>query len=173
MERVRRRLFRIPTETIGTRFGGIPHGLPAPQIPAVTFDSLRDLVQPATTIALLAAIESLLSAVVAVGMILAAVLFIRRTALKRARREPKIVVLRMREALFMDATGLNALEDLHEKLKHRRPHLLLVGPHAQPLMVMERAGLIEAVGRDNLCADIDHALGRAKAILSEGEPGRS
>lgn len=62
-------LFQLPVETIGSRFGEIPSMLPAPSIPAVDFATFKHLIQPATTIALLAAIESLLSAVVADGMI--------------------------------------------------------------------------------------------------------
>src|SRR5205807_6317887 len=54
---------------IGTRFGGIPNMLPSPQFPSVSLARLRELIGPATTIAILAAIESLLSAVVADGMI--------------------------------------------------------------------------------------------------------
>src|ERR1043165_5125461 len=55
-------------QTIGTRFGSIPSGLPPPRMPAFSFDLMQKLVSPATTIALLCAIESLLSAVVADGM---------------------------------------------------------------------------------------------------------
>jgi SulP family sulfate permease len=62
-------LFSLPVETIGSRFGGIPHTLPAPQLPTFHLHQVRDLLGPATTIAILAAIESLLSAVVADGMI--------------------------------------------------------------------------------------------------------
>jgi SulP family sulfate permease len=61
--------FRLPVETIGSRFGDIPQGLPPFRIPELTWSHVGDLVRPATTIALLAAIESLLSAVVADGMI--------------------------------------------------------------------------------------------------------
>lgn len=61
--------FNLPTETIGTRFGGIPQGLPSFDPPEFTFATLRDLFAPAMTIALLGAIESLLSAAVADGMI--------------------------------------------------------------------------------------------------------
>jgi sulfate permease, SulP family len=61
--------FKIPVETIGSKFGGIPQGLPAPHLPSIAWENIRNLVQPATTIALLAAIESLLCAVVADGMI--------------------------------------------------------------------------------------------------------
>ncbi len=62
-------VLHLPVETIGDRFGVIHAGLPAPRLPTVTFAMLRELSGPALTIALLAAIESLLSAVVADGMI--------------------------------------------------------------------------------------------------------
>ena len=62
-------LFHLPVETIGSRFGVIDASLPSPHWPAVTERMLVDLAGPALTIALLGAIESLLSAVVADGMI--------------------------------------------------------------------------------------------------------
>jgi SulP family sulfate permease len=55
-------------QTIGTRFGGIPSGLPVPHLPHFTFRMVQELAIPSMTIALLCAIESLLSAVVADGM---------------------------------------------------------------------------------------------------------
>jgi SulP family sulfate permease len=61
--------FHLPIETIGSRFGIISSSFPAPVIPHVDFATLQHLVQPAFTIAMLCAIESLLSAVVADGMI--------------------------------------------------------------------------------------------------------
>jgi SulP family sulfate permease len=336
-------LLPIPVETIGSRFGGIPQGLPRFHLPELTWTNIQPLFQPAVTIALLAAIESLLSAVVAdgmiddrhdsnqelmaqgianiacplfggipatgaiartatnirsgartpvagithaltllviilaaaplakfiplatlsavlmvvaynmgewhhftrlakwpksdsavflatfaltvlidltvavqVGMVLAAVLFIKRisettqitavdestetegphhslvgkripdgvmvyrvfgafffgaadkleTALKRARQDPDILILRMRKVLAMDATGLNALEDLYEKLQVKGKHLILSGPHTQPLFAMDRAGFLDRLGRENVCAHIDAALERAQEILS-------
>ena len=87
------------------------------------------------------------------------------TVLKRARQEPKILILRMRKVLAMDATGLNALEDLFEKLRKRRQYLILSGPHAQPYMMMDRAGFLDQLGRENVCPDIDGALDRAREIL--------
>lgn len=62
-------LFRIPVETIGSRFGAVPTGLPAPHLPQVSWKTVTELFSPAMTIALLGGIESLLSAVVADGMI--------------------------------------------------------------------------------------------------------
>jgi SulP family sulfate permease len=335
-------IFQVPLETIGTRFSGVPQGLPKMQIPDFSFANIQSLVQPAITIALLAAIESLLSAVVAdgmiddrhdsnqelmaqgianivcplfggiaatgaiartatnvknggrtpvsgivhaltlliillvaaplakfiplatlsavlvvvaynmgewhhfarlmkwpksdsavfltaftltvlidltvaveVGMILAATLFIKRisettqimavdentetegahhsligkvvpngvmvfrvfgafcfgaadkleTALSRTQQEPKVLILRMRKVVVMDATGLNALEDLYEKLKKRGQYLILSGPHTQPYFLMEKAGFINELGRENICAHIDAALDRAREIL--------
>lgn len=61
----------LNAETIGQRFGEIPHTLPAPHLPdlgAVSFDHLVELLPSAFTIAFLAGVESLLSAVVADGM---------------------------------------------------------------------------------------------------------
>ncbi|HEX2601058.1 MAG TPA: SulP family inorganic anion transporter, partial [Gemmatimonadaceae bacterium] len=62
-------VLHFPVETIGTRFGAISAGLPHPVIPHVNLAQVTGLVGPAFTIALLAAVESLLSAVVADGMI--------------------------------------------------------------------------------------------------------
>ena len=62
-------LLRLPVETIGSRFGEIHAGIPAPHFPALSAERVRELFPDAVTVALLAAIESLLSAVVADGMI--------------------------------------------------------------------------------------------------------
>jgi sulfate permease, SulP family len=61
-------LWKLPIETIGTRFGGIPSGLPGLQWPDFSWSTVRFLLIPATTLALLGAIESLLCARVADGM---------------------------------------------------------------------------------------------------------
>ena len=44
-----------------------------------------------------------------------------------------MLILRMRKVVAMDATGLNALEDLYERLHRKGKHLILSGPHTQPL----------------------------------------
>ena len=59
----------LPVETIGSRFGAIAASVPHPVMPHLSFAQVTSLVGPAFTIALLAAVESLLSAVVADGMI--------------------------------------------------------------------------------------------------------
>ncbi|MBN1279486.1 MAG: sulfate permease [Chlorobiaceae bacterium] len=59
----------LDVATIESRFGEIPSTIPAPSIPVFDFATVKELIMPATTIALLGAIEALLSAVVSDGMI--------------------------------------------------------------------------------------------------------
>lgn len=62
-------IFNLPVETIGSRYSNISSSIPMPSISLVSFSTIQELIGPAFTIAILAAIESLLSAVVADGMI--------------------------------------------------------------------------------------------------------
>jgi len=61
-------IFDVDVETIGSRFGELPRLLPRPQLPVMDLAAMRNLIHPAFVVALLAAIESLLSATVADGM---------------------------------------------------------------------------------------------------------
>lgn len=63
------RIFHLPVETIGSRFGAIRASFPPLRLPTVTIHTFAELAQPAFALALLGAIESLLSAVVSDGMI--------------------------------------------------------------------------------------------------------
>jgi sulfate permease, SulP family len=87
------------------------------------------------------------------------------TELKRAKQEPEVLILRVRKVLAMDATGLQALEDLHLKLKKKGKHLILSAPHTQPLAVMINSGFIDRLGEENVCAHIGASLARAREIL--------
>lgn len=62
-------IFNLPVETIGSRFNEISSTIPAPSLPSLNISTINKLFTPAMTIAILAALESLLSAVVADGMI--------------------------------------------------------------------------------------------------------
>ena len=61
-------VLNLPVETIASRFGSLPTSLPTPMLPDITPDKLRAVLPDAVTIALLAGIESLLSALIADGM---------------------------------------------------------------------------------------------------------
>jgi len=63
------KIFHLPVETIGSRFGAVPTSFPVPHLPHFPLEQFKELIPPSFTVALLAAIESLLSAVVADGMI--------------------------------------------------------------------------------------------------------
>ncbi|HEV2113972.1 MAG TPA: SulP family inorganic anion transporter, partial [Terriglobales bacterium] len=336
-------IFRLPVETLGSRFGGIPHGLPPFHAPHVDWMHLPALFRPAITIAFLAAVESLLSAVVAdgmindrhdsnqeligqgianifsplfggipatgaiartatnirsggrspvagivhafvlllimmvagplvkfvplatlsavlmvvafnmgewedlyeihrlpksdaavlltvftftifvdltvaveIGMLLATILFIKRISdntvltlvdetndtegaqhsirgkqvplgvlvyrvfgaflfgatekleefMRSLDDRPKVVILRFRKIIAMDATGAYAMERLHDHLALHGKALILCGVQNQPMRVMQKSGLLEKMGAENLCPDVDAALVRARDILS-------
>jgi SulP family sulfate permease len=61
--------FKLPVETIGSKFGSITGAFPTPEVPDIDWSTFKQLISPAFAIALLAGIESLLSAVVSDGMI--------------------------------------------------------------------------------------------------------
>ena len=61
-------VFRLSIDTIGSRFGGVPHGLPAPHLPPMTPHLIQQVLPAALSFTLLGGIESLLSAKVADGM---------------------------------------------------------------------------------------------------------
>jgi sulfate permease, SulP family len=63
------KFFNLPVATIGSRFGNVPNHLPSPHLPAVSLALVKQMFSPAVTIAFLAALESLLAAVVADGML--------------------------------------------------------------------------------------------------------
>ena len=63
------KIFHFPVETIGSRFGAVPNQLPSPQLPTISLALVKQMFSPAVTIAFLAALESLLAAVVADGML--------------------------------------------------------------------------------------------------------
>jgi SulP family sulfate permease len=89
------------------------------------------------------------------------------TALQRGQQEPDVLILRMRQVLAMDATGLEALEDFAKRLRHRGKHLILCGPHSQPLFAMDRHGFLDWLGRDNICADVETSEKRASELLAK------
>lgn len=94
-----------------------------------------------------------------------------REALTVVESPPKVMILRMRHVLALDASGIQALLDMQRWCHKVSAQLILEGVHAQPLIAIERAGLLEQFGSDNLTASIDMALARARQILEKsGNP---
>jgi SulP family sulfate permease len=70
----------------------------------------------------------------------------------------RVLILRMRSVPAMDATALKSLEKLYHNLKKKHVTLILSHVNDQPMSMMERAGFLESVGRENLAGCIDEAL---------------
>jgi SulP family sulfate permease len=82
-------------------------------------------------------------------------------------QQPPIVILRMRHVPAIDASGLQALEDLADRLHESGRTLLLCGARDQPARVMQRAEFHEHLGEGNICANVEAALERAATIAAE------
>lgn len=75
-----------------------------------------------------------------------------------------VLILRMRNVPTMDISGLEALEETFEICKKRKMTLILSHVNEQPYHVMEKAGFIEKIGRENICKNIDASLERAESF---------
>jgi sulfate permease, SulP family len=87
-----------------------------------------------------------------------------RDALLRVEASPKVLILRMRNVMSIDATGLQTLEDLLESTRKKRGTLLLSAVAPQPLAAMRRSGFLGRLGEDNVAEDIFIALARARQL---------
>ena len=90
-------------------------------------------------------------------------------ALRGSGGRPKIVVFRMRHVPAMDATGLHAFEIAVEKMQRDHVRVLLTAVQPQPMKVMFAAGLVDRIGLENVCANIDEALARCATLLAVPE----
>jgi SulP family sulfate permease len=77
---------------------------------------------------------------------------------------PPIVILRLRNMTAIDATGIAALEELATTLQRSGRTMLICGARPQPENLMRESGFDRHVGAENICANIDEALARAKQI---------
>jgi SulP family sulfate permease len=87
--------------------------------------------------------------------------------IRRTGSDTNVVILHLAAVTAMDATALNRVENLHEKLHRHGKHLILSGPHTQPYFMMEKAGFFDALGRENIAADLDAAVARARELLKK------
>ena len=81
---------------------------------------------------------------------------------------PPIVILRLRNMTAIDSTGLQALENLADRVHESGRQLILCGAREQPLLRMHEAEFHEHVGEENICQSVADALERAKTLYPEG-----
>lgn len=94
-------------------------------------------------------------------------------ALMRVNAWPSVLILRLHLVTAMDATGMNALESVVERMNRHGGTIVLSGIHQQPLQMMRKAGMLDLIGKDNLCPDFDNALVRAKELVEYGTEKKS
>lgn len=78
---------------------------------------------------------------------------------------PKVLILRMRHVPAIDSTGLHALRDVARRSRRDGTLVLLADVHAQPVVALERSGLYDELGEENVHGNLDDALNRARAHL--------
>ncbi len=89
-----------------------------------------------------------------------------RDAMRITEKQPKARIIRMRDVPVMDATGLQALRDEFSNSKKKGIPFIISDIHAQPLIALERAGLLDEIGEDNVFGNIDDALNRTRELLN-------
>jgi len=80
---------------------------------------------------------------------------------------PKVFILRMRRVPAIDASGMHALDEFHDKCRRQGTILLLAGVHAQPMFAMTGYGLIDKIGEASMFENLDDALKRAGEIVGK------
>ena len=95
-----------------------------------------------------------------------------REAMHIVEKAPKIRIIRMRNVLSIDATGLNLMRELLKDCRKAETRLILSGVHAQPLFALQQYGLYDDIGEENIFGNIDDALDHAREILGQPKLGR-
>jgi SulP family sulfate permease len=85
---------------------------------------------------------------------------------------PQVLILRLRHVPVIDSTGLAALRDVVRRSKRDGTLVILADVHAQAIVALERSGLWDEIGEDNITGNVDDALNRARAHLGLPEVPR-
>lgn len=88
-------------------------------------------------------------------------------ALERAGSDCKVLIFRMRNLIYLDAGGIQALEQAKAACDRKGITIVLSGIHTQPFMLCEKTGMSDKLGRENICANINDALARADEIAKQ------
>ncbi len=91
-----------------------------------------------------------------------------KSTLNRVDKKPRVLILRMRHVLTIDATGLHALEDVFDKARRDGTALILSGVHIRVVDVLKQSGLVGRLGEENMTSTLESALVRAQQIMMGG-----
>jgi sulfate permease, SulP family len=88
-----------------------------------------------------------------------------KDTLAEVSKKPKVLIIRMRNVPAIDSTAMHALRDLIRRTRKDGTMVLLSEVEAQPLVALERSGLLEEVGEEHVCPNVDEALAAAREHL--------
>lgn len=86
-------------------------------------------------------------------------------AIERAGANAKVLILRMQNMIYIDAGGIRALEQAKAACDKNGITIVISGIHTQPYILFSKMGMIEKLGKENICADIKEALSRTNQLL--------
>ncbi|HET6797865.1 MAG TPA: SulP family inorganic anion transporter [Gemmatimonadales bacterium] len=93
-----------------------------------------------------------------------------KDTLSEVSKKPKVLIVRLRHVPAIDSTAMHALRDLVRRTRNDGTQVFFADVHAQPLLAMERAGLLEEIGDQHFFSDIDEALAAARMHLGLAPP---
>ena len=79
---------------------------------------------------------------------------------------PPVVIIRLRNMTAIDATGIQALEELTHEIVDSGRYVLFCGLREQPAQLMAKSGFSQKIGNENICSNVKEALSRAETLLS-------
>src|SRR5688572_12145189 len=92
-----------------------------------------------------------------------------KDTLSEVSKKPKVLIIRMRHVPAIDSTAMHALRDLVRRTRRDGTAVFFSDVHTQPLVALERAGMLEEIGKEHFFGNIDEALaaaaGQAGALL--------
>lgn len=93
-----------------------------------------------------------------------------RDTIGQVAKTPKVLIIRMRDVSFLDATGLRALRDVVRRSRRERTLVLIAELHAQPRIVMQRSPLWSELGEESVLPTLEDALDRSRDFLASRAP---
>ena len=89
-----------------------------------------------------------------------------KDTLARIAGKPKVLIIRMRDVLLLDSSGMHALKDVVHRSRKDGTAVLLSDVHMQPLVALTGSTVLEEIGPDNVFSNLDEALQRARDLLT-------
>ena len=86
-------------------------------------------------------------------------------ATERAQANCKVLILRMRNTIYLDAGGIKALEQCMAACRRKNITIVISGIHTQPFMLLEKTGMAEKLDHENIFDNIAAALNRARELV--------